>query len=160
MKRSERVMKRVVVRLKGGRSYSVEIGAGSLDALGEVARARLASKMRRVAVVSNRRVFGLYGACAAASLRAAGFDVAHWLMGDGERYKTLRTAEACLRFLSESRLERSDAVVALGGGVVGDVAGFAAALYLRGVAFLQAPAALLAPIDSSVGGQNCVKPSG
>lgn len=150
-------MKRVVVRLKGGRSYQVEIGAGSLAALGDVARARLAAKgAGRVAVVSNRRVFKLYGERAVAALRAAGFDVAHWLMGDGERYKTLRTAEACLRFLSESKLERSDAVVALGGGVVGDVAGFAAAVYLRGVAFIQAPTTLLAQFDSSVGGKTGV----
>jgi len=152
-------LKRVVVRLKGGRSYAVEIGAGSLDALGEVARACLSEEARRVVVVSNRRVFELYGERAASSLRAAGFRVARWLMGDGERFKTLRTAEACVGFLSESKLERSDAVVALGGGVVGDVAGFAAALYMRGVAFVQAPTTLLAQIDSSVGGKTGVNTS-
>jgi 3-dehydroquinate synthase len=101
-------------------------------------------------------VYGLYGARAVESLRAAGFTVSHWLMGDGERFKTMRTAESCLRFLSESKLERSDAVVALGGGVVGDLAGFASALYMRGVAFVQAPTTLLAQIDSSVGGKTGV----
>src|SRR5438270_10262662 len=128
-------MLRVEVRLKGGRSYPVEVGAGSLSSLGAVARAHLAQEARRVALVSNRRVFKLYGARAVASLRGAGFNVARWMMGDGEHFKTLRTAERALEFLSESRLERSDAVVALGGGVVGDLAGFVAAVYLRGVSF-------------------------
>ncbi|HYO63629.1 MAG TPA: 3-dehydroquinate synthase family protein [Pyrinomonadaceae bacterium] len=114
------------------------------------------SPARRVAVVSNARVFGLSGEAAARSLRESGFDVSHWLMGDGERHKTLRTAERALAFLSASKLERADAVVALGGGVVGDVAGFASALYLRGVACVQVPTTLLAQIDSSVGGKTGV----
>jgi 3-dehydroquinate synthase len=153
---SEGKLRRVVVRLAGGRSYAVEIGAGALAELGRVARASVGAGARRVALVSNPRVFTLYGAPAVASLRDAGFDAADWLMGDGERFKTLRTAERALEFLSASELERGDAVVALGGGVVGDLAGFAAALYLRGVAFLQAPTTLLAQIDSSVGGKTGV----
>lgn len=146
----------VPVRLGGGRGYSVEIGAGALARLGEAARVSLPKEARKAALVSNGRVFGLYGGRAVASLRAAGFEVSHWLMGEGERFKTMGTAERALEFLSESGLERSDAVVALGGGVVGDVAGFAAALYLRGVAFVQAPTTLLAQIDSSVGGKTGV----
>ncbi len=148
-------MRRVVVRLKG-RSYPVDVGPGVLSTLGAVARAHLPAEASRVALISNERVFALYGALALASLRGAGFGVSHWLMGDGERFKSLRTAERCLHFLSESKLERPDGVVALGGGVVGDLAGFAAALYLRGVAFLQAPTTLLAQIDSSVGGKTGV----
>src|SRR5947209_13899463 len=104
-------MRRVAVRLKGGRGYTVEIGAGTLSELGVVARANLAAEARRVALISNRRVFGLYGARAVASLRAAGFNVTRWLMGEGERFKSFRTAERALEFLSESKLERSDAVV-------------------------------------------------
>jgi 3-dehydroquinate synthase len=149
----------VPVRLGGGRGYRVEIGAGALVRLGEAARASLPKEARKVALVSNALVFGLYGAHAVASLRAAGFEVSHWLMGEGERFKTMRTAERALGFLSEAGLERSDAVLALGGGVVGDVAGFAAALYLRGVAFVQAPTTLLAQIDSSVGGKTGVNTS-
>ena len=140
----------------GGAEYSIEIGAGALDLLGEAARRSLHARARRVALVSNRRVFDLYGSRAEESLRAAGFTVALWLMGDGERHKTLRTAGRALEFLSAAGIERSDAVVALGGGVVGDLAGFAAALHLRGVAFLQAPTTLLAQIDSSVGGKTGV----
>jgi 3-dehydroquinate synthase len=146
----------VPVRLGGGRGYRVEIGADALARIGHAARASLPKEARKVALVSNARVFGLYGGRAVASLRAAGFEVSHWLMGEGERFKTIRTAERALGFLSEAGLERSDAVVALGGGVVGDVAGFAAALYLRGVAFVQAPTTLLAQIDSSVGGKTGV----
>src|SRR5579885_2596611 len=129
--KSDVKMKRVAVRLGGGRGYSVEIGAGALAELGRVARASLSADARRVALVSNPRVFALYGGRAVESLRAAGLDVAHWLMGDGERFKSLRTAERALEFLSASKLERSDAVVALaddsaaerdhGVGVVGDL---------------------------------------
>jgi 3-dehydroquinate synthase len=146
----------VPVRLGRGRGYRVEIGAGALVRLGEAARASLSKEARKAALISNARVFGLYGRRAVASLRAAGFEVSHWLMGEGERFKTIRTAERALEFLSAAGLERSDAVIALGGGVVGDVAGFAAALYLRGVAFVQAPTTLLAQIDSSVGGKTGV----
>jgi 3-dehydroquinate synthase len=147
---------RVPVRLGGARGYDVLIGAGLLARLGAVARASLPKEARKAALVSNPRVFELYGARAIASLRASGFEVTHWLMGEGERFKTFRTAERALTFLSESGLERSDVVVALGGGVVGDLAGFAAALYLRGVAFVQVPTTLLAQIDSSVGGKTGV----
>jgi 3-dehydroquinate synthase len=149
----------VPVRLGGGRGYGVEIGAGALARLGAAARASLPKEARKVALVSNARVFGLYGGRAVASLRAAGFEVSHWLMGEGERFKTMRTAERALEFLTEVGIERSDAVVALGGGVVGDLSGFAAALYLRGVAFVQAPTTLLAQIDSSVGGKTGVNTS-
>lgn len=156
MKETERDRRRVAVRLAGGRGYDIEIGAGLLSRLGDVARARLSPKARRVALISNARVFGLYGVRAVDSLRAEGFEVSRWLMGDGERFKSFRTAERALAFLSESKIERSDAVVALGGGVVGDLAGFAAALHLRGVDFIQAPTTLLAQIDSSVGGKTGV----
>ena len=76
-----------------------------------------------------------------------------FLMGDGERYKNLRSLEQALGFIGDSRLTRSDAVVALGGGVVGDLAGIAASVYMRGIALLQIPTTLLSMIDSSVGGK-------
>jgi 3-dehydroquinate synthase len=149
-------VRRVSVRLPARENYEIEIGADTLRRVGEIARAALPAEARRVALVSNRRVFELYGAGVVRSLRAGGFAVSHWLMGDGERHKNLRTAERALAFFSESKLERSDAVVALGGGVVGDLAGFASAVYLRGVAFVQAPTTLLAQIDASVGGKTAV----
>lgn len=149
--------RRVSVRLPAHENYEIEIGTGALAGLGEVARRVLAAPAaRRIAVVSNARVYDLYGAGVVHNLRASGFNVSHWLMGDGERHKNLRTAERALAFFSACKLERSDAVIALGGGVVGDLAGFAAAVYLRGIAFLQAPTTLLAQIDASVGGKTAV----
>ncbi len=91
-----------------------------------------------------------------AVLKSQDFDVFPFLMKDGERYKSLPTLENLLKFFSENRLARTDAVVALGGGVVGDLAGFAAAIFMRGLAFLQIPTTLLAMIDSSVGGKTGV----
>jgi 3-dehydroquinate synthase len=149
-------MRRVNVRLAARQSYEIEIGAGALRRLGDIARGALPADARRIAVVSNRRVFDLYGAGVVRNLRASRFKVSHWLMGDGERHKNLKTAEKALAHFSESKLERTDAVVALGGGVVGDLAGFAAAVYLRGIAFLQVPTTLLAQIDASVGGKTAV----
>lgn len=110
-------------------------------------------RTRRIAIISNRKVSDLYGERAASSLRAAGFEVEPLLIGDGERFKTLKTAERVWRSLASVGFERTDAIVALGGGVVGDMAGFVAATYLRGVSFVQAPTTLLAQIDSSVGGK-------
>src|SRR5207245_2410725 len=144
----------VQVRLPARRrNYEIKVGAGLLSKLGPEARACLGSDTRRVGVISNKTVFDLYGEPASRSLRASAFTTAHWLMKDGERHKSLRSLERALAFLSDSGLERSDAVIALGGGVVGDLAGFAAAVYLRGIALIQVPTTLLAQIDSSVGGK-------
>ena len=152
----EENVRRVRVRPGAREAYDILIGPGVLDELGGIATQSLSPQAGRVGLISNRRVHDLYGANAESSLRAAGFKVAHWLMGDGERYKSLRTAEQALRFLAATKLERSDAVVALGGGVVGDLAGFAAALHLRGIPVIQVPTTLLAQIDSSVGGKTGV----
>jgi 3-dehydroquinate synthase len=150
-------MQRVRVRLRQRiEEYEVTVGAGALKSLGRLARRSLSPHARRILIVSNQTVFNLYGRLASKSLRAEGFSVAHCLMNDGERYKTAATLDAVLRVLSDSGLERTDAVVALGGGVVGDLAGFAAAIYLRGIAFIQVPTTLLAQVDASVGGKVAV----
>jgi 3-dehydroquinate synthase len=133
--------------------YEIRIGRGILSEAGEVARGCLGDQAQRLALISNRKIFSLHGSTVVNSLKASGFEISHWLMGDGERYKSLRTLEQALRFLSDAGLERTDAVIALGGGVVGDLTGFAAAVYLRGVRFIQIPSSLLAQIDSSVGGK-------
>ena len=98
-------------------------------------------------------VFRLYGEVVKKSLERAGFDVFVCLIGDGERFKSFRTLQKALDAFSENGLSRTDVVLALGGGVVGDLAGFAASVYLRGVGFLQIPTTLLSMIDSSVGGK-------
>ncbi len=146
----------VPVRLAGGRGYEIEIGAGLLGGVGAAARRTLSPHARRIVVVSNRRVFELYGTPVVQSLSACGFRVERYLIGDGERHKNLRTVGRVVDFITACGLERSDALLALGGGVVGDVTGFAAAVYLRGVDFLQVPTTLLAQIDSSVGGKTGV----
>jgi 3-dehydroquinate synthase len=108
---------------------------------------------RRIAIISNERVFQLYGREVKRSLKTAGFTTLEWLMPEGERYKSFRSLEKAVTFLSENRFERDDLVLALGGGVVGDLAGFSAAIYLRGLPLVQVPTTLLSQIDSSVGGK-------
>jgi 3-dehydroquinate synthase len=155
------MMESVHVQVPARRSsYEIKIGNGLLGQVGDEARAALGGKPRRVALVSNRTVFALFGAAIVRSLRTSGFEVAKWLMKDGERHKSLRSLEQALNFFNEAGLERNDAVVALGGGVVGDLAGFAAATYLRGIDFIQIPTTLLAQIDSSVGGKTGANLSG
>jgi 3-dehydroquinate synthase len=136
--------------------YEITIGRGTLSQTGELVRGYLGNQAQRVALISNTKVFSLYGVAVMQNLKAHGFSVWPWSIGDGERYKSLRTVEQVFRVLSDAELERSDGIVALGGGVVGDVAGFAAATYLRGVPFIQIPTTLLAQIDSSVGGKTGV----
>ena len=150
-------MQRVNVRLAAAKQrYEIKIGRKVLPDLGNELRSCLPHRARRVVVISNAKVFSLYGAQTLRSLRAAHYAVWPLLIGDGERYKTLATVQKVLLFLSEAGVERTDAIVALGGGVIGDVAGFAAATYLRGIPFLQVPTTLIAQIDSSVGGKTGV----
>jgi len=133
--------------------YQIIIGRGVLGKVGSQLRRILGLKSRRAVVVSNQRVFELYGAQVIQSLKASAFDVSKSIVPEGERFKSMNSLTRILRDFSDSKLERNDAVVALGGGVVGDLAGFAASVYLRGVRYFQAPTTLLAQIDSSVGGK-------
>lgn len=137
-------------------AYEVEVGVGLLANVGDHVRGAVGQRARRAFVVSNRRVWTLYGSQVAEGLQRCGFDVVHWLMGEGERHKNLRTVGKALERLTEARFERNDVVVALGGGVIGDLAGFVAAIYLRGLALVQVPTTLLAQIDASVGGKTGV----
>ncbi len=139
--------------------YQVVIGKDLLAASGTWARKCIGPRAARIALVSNSTVFSQYGRITADSLRSAGFEVEPFLIGDGESFKTWKTAEATLDFLSRERMTRSSVIVALGGGVVGDLAGFVSAIYLRGVDFLQIPTTLLAMIDSSVGGKTGINSS-
>ena len=137
-------------------AYEIVIGNDLLATSGKWARKCLGKGASKIVLISNPTVFKLYGKAAIDSLSEAGFTVTHFLMKDGEQHKSLKTTEQALQFISESGLTRTDAVVALGGGVVGDMAGFASAIYLRGLAFLQIPTTLLSMIDSSVGGKTGV----
>jgi 3-dehydroquinate synthase len=132
------------------RKSEINIAAGIRRNLGDLLTLK---RSRRVAIVSNARVSDLYGREVKRSLKSAGFTPLEWLMPEGERYKSFRSLEKAVTFLSENRFERDDLVLALGGGVVGDLAGFAAAIYLRGLPLVQVPTTLLSQIDSSVGGK-------
>lgn len=136
-------------------AYRVEVGPGLLEALGERVRAAVPDA-GRVALVSDVNVAARFGPSAGTALASAGFGVVEVTVPAGEASKSWETAGAVLERLASAALDRRDAVVALGGGVVGDLAGFCAAVYLRGVRFVQAPTTLLAMVDSSVGGKTGV----
>ncbi len=134
--------------------YEISIAAGNLDRLGEKCRALAVGN--KVMVVSNPTVFRLYGERAIASLTSANFEVSCCEVPDGEQYKTLRSIELIHDRALESGLERSSTLVALGGGVIGDMTGFAASTWLRGINVVQVPTTLLAMVDSSIGGKTGV----
>ncbi len=138
----------------GERSYSIVIGAGILDSLGEAVRQLGCGP--RLFLVTDEIVGSLYGERVKNSLKKAGFDVLYRKLPAGEQYKSLQSAEILYTAALEGGLERGGAVVALGGGVIGDLAGFVAATYMRGVSYIQVPTTLLAQVDSSVGGKVAV----
>ena len=142
------------VTVNASKQYDIKIGPGLLAALGE--EARNLGKARKVTIVSESNVFPLYGEAAEKSLKDAGFETVSFVFPAGEARKSTATYLELLNFLAENRLTRSDLIVALGGGVVGDLAGFAAATYLRGIRFIQIPTTLLAAVDSSVGGKTAI----
>jgi 3-dehydroquinate synthase len=148
------VSERIVHVDLGPDSYDVQVGAGLLGDVG--ARVRGVSSARKVALVSDATVARLLGATVGASLHSAGFEVLTFDVEAGERSKNWRIAGELLEAFAYHGLGRNDLVVALGGGVIGDLAGFAAATYLRGVDFVQVPTTLLAQVDSSVGGKTGV----
>src|SRR5215212_7571903 len=144
-------MHRLEISIKQeARKSEINIGRGVRRELGQLIPL---TSPRRVGIISNERVFELYGRDVRRSLKAAGYKPLEWLMPEGERYKSFRILERAVAFLSENRFERNDLVLALGGGVVGDLAGFSAAIYLRGLPLILIPTTLLAQIDSSVGGK-------
>jgi 3-dehydroquinate synthase len=135
----------------GARSYEIVIGPGLLSELGgHCASLKLGS---RCAVISDRNVAPKFARAAQLSLKKVGFDAVLITVPAGETAKSVKMVEHCYDALARHRLERKSFIVALGGGVVGDLAGFVAATYLRGIAFVQVPTTLLAQVDSSVGGK-------
>ena len=142
------------VTVRASRQYDILIGQGLLPTLG--AEAKKLGKAQKVCVISETTVYPLYGAVAEESLKSAGFSVVSYVFPAGEESKNGLIFLDLLNFLAENQLTRSDLIVALGGGVVGDLAGFAAASYLRGIRFIQVPTTLLAAVDSSVGGKTAI----
>ena len=148
-----------IVTVNASKTYSIQIGSGLLQTLGrEISKL---GKVKSVCIVSDSNVWPLYGAAAEDSLKRSGFSVTSFVFPAGEESKNGSTYLELLNCLAQNRLTRSDLIVALGGGVVGDLAGFAAATYLRGIRFVQVPTTLLAAVDSSVGGKTAIDlPSG
>ncbi len=135
--------------------YEITVGCGLLREAGAWLRG-LAPSAARCQIVSNEKVHSLYGSEVLGSLNRAGVESSFFLMPDGEEHKTLDNAAKAVAAMTDAGIRRTDAVIALGGGVVGDLAGFAASIHLRGVAFFQIPTTLLSMIDSSVGGKTGV----
>ena len=135
-------------------AYSVQIGPGLLGRCGSLLQDMLAPC--RMAVITDDTVAPLYLDRVVRSLTDAGFAVVSYVFPAGEAHKNMDTLSAILEFLAREHLTRTDCVAALGGGVVGDMAGFAAAVYLRGIRYVQLPTTLLAAVDSSVGGKTAI----
>jgi 3-dehydroquinate synthase len=136
------------------RSYGIDIGVDLLDRLGSIARR--AAPSARCAVISDRTVANLYAAQATASLERAGYQATLLTFPPGDASKSLAQAERLYDCLAAAGIDRSDLIVTLGGGVTGDLGGFVAATWLRGVPFIQAPTTLEADVDASVGGKVAV----
>ncbi|MBI5846425.1 MAG: 3-dehydroquinate synthase [Nitrospirae bacterium] len=146
-------MNKIRVEL-GERSYTIATGSGILKDLGKSLERFDFSK--KAAIVSNPTVYDLYGKALAASLTGSGFEIIEIILPDGEEYKNLLSVERIYEQLLRMRFDRRSVVIALGGGVIGDIAGYAASTYMRGIDFIQVPTTLLAQVDSSVGGKTGV----
>ena len=145
-------MKKITVN--ASKAYEIRIGAGLLEQAGEIIRQ--AAGGQRAAIITDDNAGTLYGERLAATLEKSGYRVARYVFPHGESSKNSGTFVSILNFLAKELFSRTDVVVALGGGVVGDLAGFAAACYMRGIRFVQIPTTLLAAVDSSVGGKTAV----
>ncbi len=146
-------MRKIRVEL-GDRSYNIIIDHEILNDIGKtLERFEFSSKL---AIVSNPRVYGLYGALLSKTVKDEGFDLTEIIIPEGEEYKSLPSVQKIYDDLLRAKLDRRSAIIALGGGVIGDIAGFAASTYMRGIDFVQVPTTLLAQVDSSVGGKTGV----
>ena len=144
--------KKITVHASG--TYDILINKGGLTGIGSALKDRF--EPCTIAILSDDKVFPLYGKVVADSLKTAGFSTVSHVIPNGEQSKTLDNVTAFIDRMVQAQVTRTDMVLALGGGVVGDMAGFAAAIYLRGIPYIQVPTTLLAAVDSSVGGKTAV----
>ncbi|WP_301010094.1 3-dehydroquinate synthase [Anaerotignum lactatifermentans] len=142
------------VTVKTSATYEVLIGSGLLQKAGEAVKKVISPC--KAAIVTDSTVVHLYEETVRKSLTEAGFSVCTFVFPTGEASKNIHTLSHLLEFLAKEEMTRTDMIVALGGGVTGDLAGFGAAVYLRGISFVQIPTTFLAAIDSSVGGKTAV----
>lgn len=142
------------ITVKASGTYDILLTKGGLARIGETLGERF--KPCTIAILSDDKVFPLYGKTVTDSLQAAGFKTVCHVIPNGEQSKTLESVTGFIGRMVESQVTRTDMALALGGGVIGDMAGFAAAIYLRGIPYIQVPTTLLAAVDSSVGGKTAV----
>ena len=142
------------ITVNASKKYDVVIGKNLLSSCGELVRSVVDSG--KAVVITDSNVDKLYSSCVIESLKANGFEVSKFVFQAGEKSKNLTNYAKILSFLAKSSTMRGDVIVALGGGVVGDLAGFVAATYLRGIRYIQVPTSLLAMVDSSVGGKTAI----
>lgn len=142
------------IRVYTSKPYDVIIGNNFLAKTGKYISDVI--KPCKAAIISDTNVWPIYGATVSKGLEEAGFQVEHFVFPAGESSKTASTYLEILNFLAANQITRSDCVLALGGGVVGDLTGFAAATFLRGISYVQIPTSLLAMVDSSVGGKTAI----
>ena len=142
------------VKVSASKEYTVNIGTGFLSSIGE--KLREIKNVCRVVLVSDDTVFALYGEKVKESLTNCGYSVCEYVFPHGEESKSFENYEKIINFCAENSITRTDLFVALGGGVTGDLTGFVASSYLRGVDFVQIPTTVLAMVDSSVGGKTAI----
>lgn len=142
------------IKIRTSKSYFAVIGSGLLNNAGVYIKEVVSDC--KIALITDDTVDKLYGNKVCTSLINNGFKVVKFVFKHGEESKNLKTYGEILEFLAENELTRTDAIIALGGGVTGDMAGFASATYLRGIKYIQIPTTLLAQIDSSVGGKTAI----
>lgn len=142
------------VHVSASSEYDILIGTGMLNSVGDLLKRISAAE--KAAIVSDTNVWPLYGDKVLTSLKNVGLNAVSFIFEAGETQKNGITYLSLLNFLAENQLTRSDLLIALGGGVVGDLTGFAAATYLRGIDYIQIPTTLLAAVDSSVGGKTAI----
>ena len=147
-------LKKTKITVDASKEYDVHIGSGLLHDVGAIIEPLI--PICKIAIITDDTVDKLYSSIVENSLEKQGYTVVKYVFPHGEQSKNIKTYADILNFLAENQLTRSDAVVALGGGVVGDMAGFASATYLRGIKYVQVPTTLLAQIDSSVGGKTAI----
>jgi 3-dehydroquinate synthase len=151
-------MKTISLKTKQ-QNHPIHIGENVLNMLPNIlSETKSGSK---IAIVSNPTIWALHGETLLATLSESTYTIHSILIPDGESHKTLTTTQIILDALVEKRFERKDVILAFGGGVIGDIAGFAASIYLRGIPFIQIPTTLLAQVDAAIGGKTGVNhPSG
>lgn len=143
------------IHVNASKAYDVVIDTDLISSLGN-SLLKVLGKSCRIAIISDSNVWPIYGNAVTTSLNEAGFTAVSYAFPAGESSKNAATYLNILNFLAENHITRSDAILALGGGVVGDISGFSAATYLRGIPYIQVPTTLLAMVDSSVGGKTAI----